>query len=335
MVLGIDVKRPKEQANKEKKSITAKKFYQSILYKYGNLIGTWQRKSLGHYGAIFQVCYDDWSLRIVEWHPPAPKYVGSSLKFSDFMRISLNDDDLVKEELLDTIAFKDQERDKVKDLIMVLPGNDRNDTMSIYVQLNEDSTDERYNDLLLNFINFQLDINLTNLHDLYDLGNAVQILYQYFEKFSARINCRNVYAFQRLAPNVLQNGAKLEEQPLPSGLFKGEYGGHGNEIIAVSYVESDGHSKLQGLKITGDPNVPMDKVTFSADLNKSIIMSAEAQRASSCDDLISGIEELSYQILNKQETPSSQPFIIPNDAESRSSLANYRNCTHRFIGKKI
>ena len=155
-ISGIDVKRPREQANKEKKSITAKKFYQSILYKYGNLIGTWQRKSLGHYGAIFQVCYEDWSLRIVEWHPPAPKSVESNLKFSDFMRISLDDNNLVKEKLLDTIAFKDQERDKVKDLIMVLPGNDRNDTMSIYVQLNDDSTDERYNDLLLNFINFQL-----------------------------------------------------------------------------------------------------------------------------------------------------------------------------------
>merc|ERR1712018_1032412 len=103
----------------------------------------------------------------------------------------------------------------------------------------------------------------------------------------------------------------------------------GNEIIAVSYPNPD---RLEGLKLTGDPNVPVGKVSFHADLNKSIIMSIEAQKGASCNDLIHGIEELSQQVLNKQD--SSQPFILPNDAEVRVDCdVEMKRCTHRFLGE--
>ena len=81
------------------------------------------------------------------------------------MKISLVNNE-VKEELLDTTAYKYEERANIKDLIMVLPRSDKLDSMSIYIHLNEDPTDteEHYNDLLLDFINFQLDLNLSGPH---------------------------------------------------------------------------------------------------------------------------------------------------------------------------
>ena len=68
-------------------------------------------------------------------------------------------------------------------------------------------------------------------------------------------------------------------------------------------------------------------------MSKSIILSEDAQRCATCDDLVHGIEELSYQIYNKQDSPSSQPFILPQDALSRSELSNFNRCTYRFIGE--
>ena len=54
---GINVRRPKEIKCKSEMSVTAQDFYKNILYKYGKLLGTWQRKSYGYYGSIFQVIW--------------------------------------------------------------------------------------------------------------------------------------------------------------------------------------------------------------------------------------------------------------------------------------
>ena len=55
MEYGINVRRPKEIKCKSEMPVTEQDFYKHILYKYGQLLGTWQRKSFGYYGSIFQV----------------------------------------------------------------------------------------------------------------------------------------------------------------------------------------------------------------------------------------------------------------------------------------
>ena len=150
------------------------------------------------------------------------------------------------------------------------------------------------------------------------------------EKFATRIDCRNAFEFQRLAPEIVKNGPMVK--PIQSGVFKGTYSSHGIEMIKVSYVESDGVSKLEGLKLTGDPNVPFNKVSFYADLTKSIVLTEEFQRESRCDDLISGIDELSIDL---EEPMPSQPFIVPRDAFVDDSRFNRRMCGYRFKGNLV
>ena len=128
----------------------------------------------------------------------------------------------------------------------------------------------------------------------------------------------------------MKNGPMVK--PIQSGVFKGTYSSHGIELIRVSYVESEGVFKLEGLKLTGDPNVPFNRVSFYADLNKAIVLTEEFQRESRCDDLISGIEESS---LNLEESMPSQPFILPRDTFVDDSRFNRRMCKYRFKGNLV
>ena len=55
--------------------------------------------------------------------------------------------------------------------------------------------------------------------------------------------------------------------PMEPGLFKGDYGSHGTELIHLSYSNksSDGIT-FCGMKITGDPNVPSGKNSFKGNI---------------------------------------------------------------------
>ena len=138
---------------------------------------------------------------------------------------------------------------------MVLPRKiEREDNTSIYIDLDETPIDhdDHLNDLLLNFINFQLGLSLKDLDEMRDRFSNIDqfhFLMMLMDKFNVKVNCRKVYALQRLQPEVLNPNPDFTEKPIAKGVFKGTYGGHGNEIILVSYPNPD---RLEGLKLTGN-----------------------------------------------------------------------------------
>mmetsp|Transcript_36881 Transcript_36881/g.57676 ORF Transcript_36881/g.57676 Transcript_36881/m.57676 type:complete len:482 (+) Transcript_36881:37-1482(+) len=69
-------------------------------------------------------------------------------------------------------------------------------------------------------------------------------------------------------PYLLNDPAFFEPRRL-QGLWRGAYGPHGTELIAVNIFNliSSKFTELAGLKCTGDPNVPSGELAFRAPLN--------------------------------------------------------------------
>ena len=80
-------------------------------------------------------------------------------------------------------------------------------------------------------------------------------------------------------------------KPFPEGLFKGDYGPHGVELIHVQ-LPATGIKGLKGIKVTGDPNVPFDKITFEVDEERCLNMPKDAQQ--SCNSIIQFHQDPQY-----------------------------------------
>ena len=73
------------------------------------------------------------------------------------------------------------------------------------------------------------------------------------------------------------------QKPLSPGLFVGQYSVHGSEFVRVEVMGSEG-VYLRGRKVTGDPNVPFDQISFEVKSSECLDIPLENQ--SSCDLLL-------------------------------------------------
>lgn len=79
----------------------------------------------------------------------------------------------------------------------------------------------------------------------------------------------------------------IELFPIKGGLFKGDYGSHGVEFIRLEmpcpwmapmvWPHKGGPKGVQGVKITGDPNVPFRQNSFKITDNRPLIIPKQAQ----------------------------------------------------------
>ena len=58
-----------------------------------------------------------------------------------------------------------------------------------------------------------------------------------------------------------------------TGIYLGTFGPHGPEVLRVARAVIDGEDWVQGTKLTGDPNVPVGKVSFRARIGRAHRMS--------------------------------------------------------------
>ena len=113
-----------------------------------------------------------------------------------------------------------------------------------------------------------------------------------------------------------------------SGLFKGTYGPHGIEFIHLR----DG----QGVKVTGDPNVPYNEVTFRVIHGQMLDIPLDLQ--SSVDGVIKATEEYEQFAVDEDiATAEEYKFQIPEDMfemdDDEQSLLQKKTCQGRWAAE--
>jgi F-box protein 31 len=118
------------------------------------------------------------------------------------------------------------------------------------------------------------------------------------------------------------------------GIFKGTYGPHGVELIALTYRKSSPTAAepevAEGIKLTGDTNVPFKEVTFRADLSQPIVYTNVEDQA----DVEAMIAGDTVPVVSP-ETPVDamrQIFQLPESCRFRSSL-QFDQCLARYKGE--
>ena len=96
--------------------------------------------------------------------------------------------------------------------------------------------------------------------------------------------------------------------PMPPGLFKATYGPHGVELVMVEVPEEQSIGGMRAVKITCDPNVPFDKVTFEMEDSRCLNLPLKAQE--SCQT-----------ILRAMEAPQYVDFQVPDNSPDTETAA--------------
>ena len=76
------------------------------------------------------------------------------------------------------------------------------------------------------------------------------------------------YILERsLSDLIMPPSSENPAMPIEPGLFKGDYGCHGTELVHLSYSnEGDEGVMFSGMKVTGDPNVPSGRNSFKGNV---------------------------------------------------------------------
>ena len=115
---------------------------------------------------------------------------------------------------------------------------------------------------------------------------------------------------------------------LAPGIFKGEYGGHGVELIHLL----DG----QGVKVTGDDNVPFNKVTFRVTFGQKIDIPVEMQNNVNRLNEITASNNIENYIVTpgdgEFENDLHYDFLVPHSMYMEGDLPHDK-CLGRWLGE--
>jgi len=271
-------------------------FYQSVLYPYRAAMGIWQRQNLKHYGGLMKVSLKNECVLFEDLIPP--NIIGEPFKRVPFLRISRrrNDKSAVVENLSKFSASS-----KVK---VVLPAKE-NPAMSVILSDIEDYSDPlEWREIMTEFMVL--------------LGGEVQMQggSQYL-RFMQTYHSRALYSFKRLSLDWINH-----PMPLKSGIFIGTYGPHGTEIISFNVTDTIKGS--EGVKVTGDPNVPFGEVTFRLTEDECLNVPGESQEtAAALEEFLMDPQRISYQ------DGLSLDFQVPLDFTEREAIP-FKKCKGRW-----
>ena len=308
-------------------SHSPKQFYRKVLLPYGRCLGLWQRQNFSHYGNLTQVVFDPsgcWKLRFITWETPKGQKIEKPLRPRDLLVIQLDEDGEDAEvQVLDDFVRCDE--------CEVELGPDPSE-LSVRFPDCPDWTEEPelWNQHLVDYI--MRNVGGRTL----DRRSLEFVLHM--EKFVVMFHVRREHRFARVdLDQLFRLDFSRQRQTLPDlippGIFKGTYGPHGVELIALVYRKSSPDSAAdepevaEGLKLTGDSNVPFKQVTFRADLTMPLVYT-NVEDQSDVEAMISGERVPAVG----RETPVDsmrQIFGLPDSCRCRSSY-KFEQCLARF-----
>ena len=280
-----------------------KLFTLKILVPFGsNFQELWQLTNFQYYGGLAKLLYHDWCVYLVLLDPPPHPNTQKSLQPEIFCRIFLNTEYQKVSETFVANIKQSTRHDEVPLSMIKTKLSDPilNSACGPFAQLKYDdgnflaSFQERFG---LRF----LDLAAERMHHRIDFLNEKQ---------------------QTFAP-LKTNNFIPPFCPISPGIFKGTYSAHGIELVNITYEED--LKTLTGRKVTGDPNVPFDKISFQAHLDKPMFLGDEDQ--TSFENIVQ------YMTVNENESETeasshkeliskfkAQPFKAPYNCRIDSSI---------------
>lgn len=124
------------------------------------------------------------------------------------------------------------------------------------------------------------------------------------------------------------SSGNLQLNSLAPGIFKGDYGGHGVELIHFL----DG----QGVKVTGDDNVPFNKVTFRVTFGQKIDIPVEMQNnVNRLIEITESNNVENYIVTSRDgelENDIKYDFVVPHSMYMDGNFT-YDKCIGRWLGE--
>ena len=288
--------------------IPAKHLYQNLLFKYGRLLGTWQRHNLKFYGGLLRVYYEAETGGIsFENILPAPD-IYQDVRRQKFLTLSLTADHTeVAVENHDLLTFREravirmeEDEEEEPELSVIVP------SLTEYI-----SSPAEWRDLLETFREMDTSTNTET---------AIM-------KFVSVFHNRDIFLYRRvLTPSWCQqyhgtqsSGSSILSALAP-GVFRGHYGHHGIELVHLQ----DG----QAVKITGDPNVPFNQVTFRVTSSQCLHLSQE-QQASVIQVREATEAAGDWPSQTVPETGRRTEFLVPEGMAERIPVT-WRDCLGRW-----
>jgi len=271
-------------------------FYQRVLFPYRKTIGVWQRQNLQDYSSLLRVSVRDECLLYEELIPP-PR-IQDPIQRVEFLRVRCGRDDPAAVIVnLNKLAVSDVVR-------IVAPAGLDTDLKVIMPNIRDHTTNPvEWRQIMQDFLSLMF--GQVPLNDL--------LLMRFMKTYHSRA----LYAYRRLQMNWTNSS-----QPIKPGLYMGTYGAHGVEMISVT---SPGSMKgTTGRKVTGDPNVPFNELTFRVIEEECLDVPLEAQR---------DMQELSEFLENPQyiryQEGQKLDFVVPADCLEREAVG-FNTCKGRW-----
>ena len=284
-------------------------FFQHFAYKFGPLVGLWQRRNLKFYGGLVKITFSQVNKSVLFKNLIPKSDIYENLEEQLFLTISFGEDYQIVITNHDVLTSKEKAE-------IHFPDQDGCLSVAIPSMIDYIASPAEWRDLLDHFRSWDTTANTESA----------------LMKFVSVYHSRNMFTYSRvLSPAWVTEHHRDRASGSPQlarlapGLFKGMYGAHGVELVHLR----DG----QLVKVTGDPNVPFNQVTFRVTMGNKIVLPLEIQR--NLDDVIEATvdgQEYPKYMIEGDDDSDTYDFVVPESMVERIPIP-WTKCLGRWVGE--